>query len=54
MRGKVYVVRSGDTLSKIAARYNIRGGWQAVHRANKSRIANPNVIRVGQRLVLPR
>jgi hypothetical protein len=52
-RGKVYVVRSGDTLSRIAARKDVRGGWQALWKANRSTVKNPNVIRVGQVLRLP-
>jgi nucleoid-associated protein YgaU len=51
----VYVVRSGDTLSKIAAKKHVRGGWHALFRKNASRLhSNPNRIYVGQRLVLPR
>jgi nucleoid-associated protein YgaU len=50
-----YVVRSGDTLSKIAARKHVRGGWRALFSKNASRLhGNPNRIYVGQRLVLPR
>jgi resuscitation-promoting factor RpfA len=50
-----YVVRSGDTLSKIAARKHLRGGWKALFAKNASRLhGNPNRIYVGQRLVLPR
>jgi resuscitation-promoting factor RpfA len=50
-----YVVRSGDTLSKIAARKHVRGGWKALYTKNASRLhGNPNRIYVGQRLVLPR
>jgi nucleoid-associated protein YgaU len=50
---KVYVVRSGDTLSKIAKVKRVSGGWAAIYRANKAQLSNPNVIRVGQRLRLP-
>lgn len=39
-----YVVRSGDTLSGVAARFGTT--WQALQRLNG--IANPNVLRVGQ------
>ena len=50
-----YVVHSGDTLSKIAARKHVRGGWKALYSKNKSRLhGNPNRIYVGQRLALPR
>jgi LysM repeat protein len=46
--GGVYIVRSGDTLGKIAARYGT--SVSALMRANG--IANPNRIWVGQRLVI--
>lgn len=50
-----YVVRSGDTLSRIASRKDLRGGWKSLYVKNRGAIgANPNVIRVGQRLTLPR
>jgi resuscitation-promoting factor RpfA len=50
-----YVVRRGDTLSAIAHRKGVRGGWHALYTANKRGIGgNPNVIHVGQRLRLPR
>jgi nucleoid-associated protein YgaU len=50
-----YVVHRGDTLSKIAAKKHVRGGWKALYRKNASRLHhNPNHIYVGQRLVLPR
>ena len=41
-----YVVQRGDTLSAIAKRNNVPGGWQAL--AQKNGLANPNVLRVGQ------
>lgn len=44
-----YVVRSGDTLNSIAARYGVSPSTLA--RANG--ISNPNRIYVGQRLVIP-
>jgi len=50
-----YVVHRGDTLSKIAARKHVRGGWHALFSKNASRLhGNPNRIYVGQHLVLPR
>jgi len=47
----VYIVQSGDTLSKIAGRFcGNPGAYPALARA--SGIPNPNVIGVGQRVVL--
>jgi LysM repeat protein len=54
LSGKTYVVRSGDTLSKIAKAKRVSGGWAAIYRANRGTLKNPNVIYVGQRLALPR
>jgi LysM repeat protein len=49
-----YVVRSGDTLSAIAARFAVRGGWPALYAANRQAIGpDPNVIHSGTVLVLP-
>ncbi len=50
-----YTVRSGDSLSRIASRQHVRGGWKALYVKNKRAIgSNPNRIHVGQRLLLPR
>ena len=49
-----YVVRPGDTLSGIAARLAVRGGWPALYAANRPVIGpDPDVIRAGTVLVLP-
>ncbi len=48
--GAVYVVRSGDTLSAIAVRFNVTVA--AIVAANA--LPNANVIRPGQRLVIPK
>lgn len=45
-------VKRGDTLAKLAHRYHVRGGWRGLWQLNKSRVRNPNVIRVGQVLVI--
>ena len=51
--GKVYTVRRGDTLSGIAARRDVPGGWKTLYRINKRTIGgNPGLIHPGQRLVL--
>ncbi|HWC80807.1 MAG TPA: transglycosylase family protein [Pseudonocardiaceae bacterium] len=46
-----YTVAAGDTLSSIAAKAGVAGGWQAVWDKNKSVVSNPNVIFPGQQLV---
>jgi LysM repeat protein len=49
-----YAVRPGDTLSGIAARFAVRGGWPALYAANRPLIgSDPDVIRPGTVLVLP-
>jgi nucleoid-associated protein YgaU len=47
-----YVVKSGDTLSKIAAAHDVNGGWRAIWTANRGSIADPDLIFVGQRISL--
>lgn len=44
----VYIVKKGDTLSKIAKMYNTT--YKKIAIDNK--IANPNIIRVGQKLII--
>ncbi len=46
--GREYIVKSGDTLSGIAARYGTT--YQKIARDNN--IANPNLIHPGQRLII--
>jgi L,D-peptidoglycan transpeptidase YkuD (ErfK/YbiS/YcfS/YnhG family) len=46
-----YTVHSGDTLSGIAAKEHVPGGWTALAKANH--IASPYVIKPGERLTLP-
>ncbi|WP_431044010.1 transglycosylase family protein [Streptomyces sp. P1-3] len=48
-----YTVRSGDSLSAIAAEHDVPGGWPALYNANESLVgADPDLILPGQRLVL--
>jgi len=49
-----YVVQPGDTLSGIAARFAVRGGWPALYAANRPLLGpDPDVIRPGTVLMLP-
>jgi len=50
----VYVVRPGDSLSAIAAKHEVTGGWRALYRANRTLIGkNPDLIFPGMHLHLP-
>ena len=49
--GRTYVVQPGDTLSGIAAAYNL--SWQEIWEANKAKIPNPDLIQPGQELLIP-
>ena len=45
---KTTKVRSGDTIRKIAKRYNVEGGWRGLWQLNKKTVKDPNRIYVGQ------
>jgi LysM repeat protein len=51
----IYVVRSGDNLTKIArAYYNDVSLWRLIYDTNRQTIGpNPNALRVGMRLTIP-
>ena len=51
--GKKVTVKSGDTLSELAVKYNVKGGWKALFAANTATVKNANLIYVGQTLSLP-
>jgi nucleoid-associated protein YgaU len=49
-----YVVKSGDTLSTIANRLHVAGGWKALYNRNQKAIGpDPDVIFAGQVLLVP-
>ena len=49
-----YVIQPGDTLSSIAARFAVRGGWPALYTLNLRALGrNPNAIRAGTVLTVP-
>ena len=49
-----WVVKSGDTLSKIAKDvYDDGGKYMTIFNANKDQLKDPNMIKPGQKLVLP-
>lgn len=48
--GADYAVVSGDTLSEIAERFDVTGGWQVLFERNQDVISDPNLIYPGQRI----
>ena len=48
--GKTVHVKRGDTLRKIAKRYDVEGGWKGLWKLNKKAIKDPNLIYIGQTL----
>ena len=48
---QLYVIKTGDTLSRIAREFNV--SLDALLDANKERISNPNRIRVGDEIIIP-
>ena len=51
--GAKYVVKSGDTLSGIAAAHHVKGGWQALFGLNRATVgADPDLILPGQKLAI--
>ncbi|CAL9620680.1 transglycosylase family protein [Streptomyces sp. enrichment culture] len=52
-RAEMYTVVRGDTLSGIADREHVRGGWQRLYDANRAVVGpDPDLILPGQRLTL--
>jgi nucleoid-associated protein YgaU len=49
--GEEYTVKSGDSLSKIGAKYGV--GWKQIFEANKHIIKNPDLIQPGWKLKIP-
>ncbi|NDZ81748.1 LysM peptidoglycan-binding domain-containing protein [Streptomyces sp. SID10853] len=51
---RVHVVAPGETLSSVARRYRVKGGWSALYRTNARAVgAHPDKLAVGTRLTLP-
>lgn len=47
----MYTVESGDSLSKIGAKYGLP--WKAIYDANRDTIKNPDLIHPGQEIIIP-
>ncbi|MCP3821970.1 LysM peptidoglycan-binding domain-containing protein [Streptomyces sp. A3M-1-3] len=54
LKGRAHVVRRGETLSSLARRYRIKGGWTALYQANAKVIGpSPDRLAAGVMLALP-
>jgi resuscitation-promoting factor RpfA len=53
LSGETYTLQAGDTLSKVAEKLGIEGGWQRLADANLDSISNPNLVFAGQVIQLP-
>jgi len=52
--GHRYTVKPGDTLAGIAEKfYADRTAWKRIYQANRDKLANPNALKVGQKLIIP-
>ncbi len=52
--GRTHVVAKGETLSSIARKYyGDASKWKVIFNANRNRIADPNRLAVGTRLIIP-
>jgi len=53
LSGETYTLQAGDTLSIVAEKLGIEGGWQHLADANLDTIADPNLVFEGQVIQLP-
>ncbi|MDF9751642.1 transglycosylase family protein [Arthrobacter sp. ES3-54] len=53
LSGQTYTIRSGETLSTIAEKLSLAGGWRSLADANTATISNPHLVFPGQVLQLP-
>ncbi|MCS0638318.1 LysM peptidoglycan-binding domain-containing protein [Streptomyces sp. LP05-1] len=54
LSGRAHTVQPGDTLSAVARRFSVKGGWEALYAANKAVVGpDPGKIKPGMLLTLP-
>ena len=53
LSGETYTLQAGDTLSIVAEKLGIDGGWQHLADANLDTISDPNLVFEGQVIQLP-
>ncbi|WP_306319389.1 MULTISPECIES: transglycosylase family protein [unclassified Streptomyces] len=53
--GRVHVVKRGETLESIARHFKVKGGWQALYKANRDMVgAHPDRLNEGTMLLIPK
>ena len=50
--GEFVAIKSGDSLSSIATRHHVKGGWLALWSINHKKISNPDLIMAGAKIEL--
>ena len=51
---KTYIVKKGDTLQKISNKmYGTTKRWKKIYEANKDALKSPDMIKPGQKLIIP-
>jgi hypothetical protein len=53
LSGETYTIQAGDTLSSIAEKFGVVGGWQALFAANADTVIHADLIFTGATLQLP-
>lgn len=54
VQARFYTVQSGDSLGAISIKfYGVVSGYERIFNANKALLSSPDLIRAGQRLVIP-
>jgi nucleoid-associated protein YgaU len=53
LSGETYTLQAGDTLSIVAGKLGINGGWQQLADANLDTMSDPNLVFEGQVIQLP-
>ncbi|MGY0022950.1 LysM peptidoglycan-binding domain-containing protein [Streptomyces sp. YJ-C3] len=54
LAGRVHVVQRGETLTSIARRFKVKGGWEALYKANRQMVGpHPDRLNAGTQLVIP-
>jgi nucleoid-associated protein YgaU len=55
LSGRMHTVKPGDTLSALARRYGVEGGWRGLYAANEETLGRrPDRLRPGMMLLIPK